>query len=49
MGDKVDLCECGKNPKAEPHVCPFKDDVHNDDFTLCTCCPDCEQECKDDI
>ena len=38
-----------KDKQQEPHTCPFLDDVHDDKETLCTCCPDCEQDCCDDI
>lgn len=38
-----------KNPRAEAHTCPFKREINNDNETLCTCCPDCQQECSDDI
>lgn len=45
-----DLCEkCQTNPAIEPHTCPYLEDIHDDDKTLCTCCPECEQECAWDI
>jgi len=38
------------NGVAEPlHPCPFKDEVDNDDKTLCNCCQKCTQQCEDDI
>jgi len=31
-----------------PHPCPFLVESR-DDHSLCDCCPDCEQQCADDI
>lgn len=30
---------------TEPHVCPFADEIHDDQETLCTCCEACTHEC----
>ncbi len=43
------MCKCGKNPKSEPHTCPYKKEIGDDYESLCECCPECEQECKDEI
>jgi len=44
-----DMCEnCNVNEATLPHLCPYKDEI-NDDDTLCTCCPDCERECMENI
>ena len=44
------MCEaCGKNPKAEPHTCPFKEEINGDDKSLCTCCESCTENCAWDI
>jgi hypothetical protein len=32
----------------EPHTCPYRYEVH-DDETLCNCCESCEYECCQDI
>jgi len=42
-------CKCGMNDIATPHTCPFKQEIHNDNSTLCTCCEACEHECLSDI
>lgn len=34
---------------AEPHTCPYDEDINDDHETLCHCCRACEQECCDDI
>jgi hypothetical protein len=45
-----DMCEtCHVQPKAEPHTCPFRRDIDNDNITTCTCCDACEHECAMDI
>ncbi len=44
-----DLCHCLKNKATEPHPCPYRSDVGNDDETLCDCCEDCQGNCCDDI
>ncbi|MCI0351471.1 MAG: hypothetical protein L0Z53_18770 [Acidobacteriales bacterium] len=44
------LCDkCGSNPKQKSHVCPYAVEVGDDCKTLCECCEQCEQRCKDDI
>jgi hypothetical protein len=43
-------CPRSKNHEGkQPHVCPFRWEINDDDETLCTCCDDCTQECADDI
>lgn len=32
-----------------PHTCPFQEELNGDYQTLCTCCPDCANECLMDI
>jgi hypothetical protein len=45
-----DRCPCCKTADAElPHVCPFKDEIHNNSEDLCTCCEECERECRMEI
>ena len=44
-----ELCEtCEKNPKEQPHTCPFGEEIHGSTET-CTCCDDCQRECVMDI
>lgn len=40
---------CRKEPAAEPHSCPFAEDIHGDSESLCNCCDDCSHECAMDI
>jgi hypothetical protein len=40
---------CGNPASAEPHACPFKGEVHEDNTTLCNCCATCTRECADDV
>ena len=35
-------------PATAPHVCPYKQEIYNDE-TLCQCCPACEEECGREI
>ncbi|MBT4730735.1 MAG: hypothetical protein HOK52_07405 [Candidatus Marinimicrobia bacterium] len=49
MKDENKCSECGVNPKTEPHICPYKDDIDGDDETLCTCCEYCSEQCAADI
>lgn len=34
---------------VEPHPCPFKIELNGDYDTLCTCTPDEESKCAEDI
>jgi len=44
------LCNiCEENPAAEPHPCPYKKEINDDETTLCNCCEECKRECIDDI
>jgi len=43
------MCKCRKNPAAEPHTCPYAEEINGDSETLCTCCEDCQYECAMDI
>lgn len=43
------LCRCGKNEATDPHTCPYKSEINDDDETLCTCCADCTTECAYEI
>jgi len=37
------------NPDTEPHLCPYRQEVADDNETLCTCCSECEHECELEI
>ena len=41
----IKMCECGRNPITEPHICPYAQAIHNDNSPICTCCKECEYEC----
>ena len=45
---EVKMCEtCGKNEAQLPHKCPYQEDVNDvDDDKYCTCCIDCENDCR---
>lgn len=44
------LCpKCGRNLAAKPHTCPYEEDINDDHETKCNCCPECEQNCIDEI
>lgn len=48
-GGTPNPCEkCGQ-PGQPEHPCPFNLEVHNDDKTLCNCCPECQAECAKGI
>jgi hypothetical protein len=45
---KVALCDSCDNPSSPMDFCPYQQEI-NDDDCLCLCCPDCRQDCADDI
>lgn len=45
----VEYCCCPHSEGVEPHTCPYAEEIHNDDTTLCKCCPACETECARDV
>lgn len=45
-----DKCSrCRTQVAAEPHPCPYAEELSNDSETLCDCCSDCEYQCAMDI
>ena len=45
-----ELCGCcEKKPAQDMHTCPFAEEIHGDEESLCNCCEDCETKCCDDI
>ena len=42
-------CPKCNNPAELPHSCPYQRDVNNDPAICCTCCAECETECRDII
>lgn len=45
---EFDSESCSHKEKEEPHECPYRSELY-DDFTLCTCCEKCTDQCSDDI
>lgn len=45
------MCErCGLNEAQESHECPYQAEINdNEDPAYCTCCVDCEADCRDSI
>lgn len=45
------FCRHGKDhAEIDLHGCPYQHDVNDDDNQeFCRCCPECEQDCTDDI
>jgi len=45
---KSKLCpSCGVNKATKPHSCPYSEIDH--DEKECTCCPECEKSCNQEI
>jgi hypothetical protein len=40
---------CHDEPARDPHLCPFAQDINDDQETMCDCCEVCTQNCSDDI
>jgi hypothetical protein len=40
---------CGGCPDKDDHICPFADEIHNDDQTTCNCCANCTMVCHDEV
>ena len=48
--ESMAMCKCAKNPSTEPHACPYAKDVNNNhDPEFCTCCAECEHQCRMEI
>ena len=33
----------------DDHLCPFKEEVNNDEKSLCNCCEECTHDCLMDV
>jgi hypothetical protein len=42
-------CASRGHEQSEPHGCPYQSDVNDNEDFLCTCCPECRQQCLMDI
>jgi len=47
--DPTKCDKCQANEAAEPHTCPYAEDIHGDTKTLCNCCCDCSGKCRECI
>lgn len=47
--DPTQCPKCGAEHVKGAHTCPFAADVREDHDFLCTCCGDCEHECRMDV
>lgn len=44
------LCDrCQEHMQQSPHTCPFAVEIDDDNESLCTCCEECEENCRMDI
>lgn len=41
-------CTCNTE-EHEEHTCPFLEEIHDDDESLCNCCLECEYQCAMEI
>jgi len=41
-------CKCGKKYKGKRKICLYSVEINNKK-RYCSCCPECRQECTDDI
>ncbi len=46
--DKPKKCKCKRNLSIRGVKCPFDHDV-KDTKTVCNCCEECQQDCRDSI
>lgn len=49
METRDEYYRCPHAPTDDPHPCPYRSDVNNDDDTLCRCCDACRHECAQDV
>ena len=45
----VDTCQWCGGEAEEPHPCPLRSELGNDDETLCNCCDTCKYDCAMDV
>jgi hypothetical protein len=43
------ICPKCDNPAMGTHLCPYKKEIYDDYDTLCTCCEECEDNCRLDV
>lgn len=50
MDEETELCQnCKVAPAAEPHPCPFAEEMSGNSEDVCNCCAQCAHECAMDI
>lgn len=47
--EELQYCACKDNEDGDTHECPYAADVNNEPNSECNCCPECTQQCADDI
>lgn len=48
--EEQEVCrKCKGSPAAEPHTCPYAEDICGDYVKLCNCCYWCKNQCVQDI
>lgn len=48
--NSIDKCSrCDINDEQSEHVCPYYEEINKDSDSLCNCCSDCENKCRNDI
>jgi hypothetical protein len=47
-GYQPSAAECSRVP-ADPHPCPFRSEIHDDNATMCRCCEAHTRECADEV
>jgi len=45
---KCERCETNEGT-VNLHLCPYMQEIHDDDSDICNCCTDCRSDCRDDI
>lgn len=44
------LCDhCQINEAQDPHPCPYRVEIDEDEESLCNCCKECREKCADNI
>lgn len=46
--EKTTCPMCGK-PGRHNHNCPYSSEIDGDDETMCNCCDECTDDCRDEV
>ena len=42
----MEICEqCNSEPGEQDHTCPYKEEIGDDNESLCNCCEECRYQC----